>query len=89
LRLVVIRSATITFVYIGPKNEGGAVRPMRDDNLNRGISRLLALVILLKPLSEMTHPSPNDRVVGSLVVRLSSKNADPDDALFESVIVPL
>jgi hypothetical protein len=47
------------------------------------------LVILRESLSDLAHPGAHDRIIGSIVVRSSPKNLNPNSALFEYVFVPL
>src|ERR1035437_1506592 len=57
------------------------------DNLSRSPLGPRGLVVLLEPSSELTNPGPDNRVVGSFVVRLPAKDVHPDNAFFEGLVV--
>jgi hypothetical protein len=59
---------------------------MGDDDLNSRPLPLGALVVLREPFSDLTYPSPYDRVVCCIVVGFSAKHLDPDGAFFERAI---
>jgi hypothetical protein len=88
LRLGIVATFFAAHAWIRAKNECRSICPRRDDEMNRETLRLTALVVLRESFSNLPHPGPHYRVVGSIVVRASSEHLTPDGALFERAIVP-